>query len=1564
MNRQEKRRELNLPLLIGSVLLLAVLAPAVYFWHSYQLTRTAGALLSRAEELEQDQQWLTAAEYVNRYLSLQPEDLDARVRLAEDYSKGADTPQRKFRAVDLYYRAIGLTKDITEKADVVQSLRIGLTENLLALGRFQNATEQATQITDESNKPTVMRLLALALYGEKRSGKPEPRDRSITAEEIENWPYDNLASQAPVSLVVEKALELSDPPDLELSLALALICRDTPDWLTDEQVAQFAKAPEEGATPSFKEKARSLMDQLRHGQPRNPDVLLAHYAFVVEDDPAAAERDLKDALAAAPDNVDVHLAAADFYFSKGRGITAPADDESDAPTESDTQRPNDPAAATEMLNRARQHYEQLVEMDPQLPAAHRGLGDVLLALDERDAAIAAWRRGLAKVDDAAQSLELRLRLVDGLIETAELDEAEEALQALETAIQVATPRATKAQLNAWGLASSLRWARLHLARKNYAQAAPLLERLTADSSRMSAGPKAELLALLAASRAALGEWDSAATTYDKAAKINSGEDDGRETDGTSRNVDNDRFRETAAIAWERAGRPAEAIRRFESIALRTPDGLIAEARARLQQQFARPRADRNWSSFLQVQEKLESFLDGEVEVSQPWRIPLLRFDYQRGLNTKESHAAAFATLAETEKTYGDDVELQQRLVLIYENLGQPERADAALARVAKAAPLHRAALLEARLLSQREEFPKARQRLEAALKEYPPAEYPAESASLKVGLAQLETAQGNFETAMRDLQGLGEPSLARTRQLAELALRTMPPGKPADAPAWDRWSARLKKWEDQLRALEGSQGTHWRYYRARRLVGLATSPTDARLSQAAQLQDSLHTSRPYWPAAQVLKALIAEKSGHPDQAIEAYEEAVRLGELQVGIYYRLIFLLNAAGRASEAQQYCARLEDDIPSSPELSDLALQVFVQSNKIDEAVDIADKAVRERPLDVMAHVSYGQTLLQRSLKSADEQIQTSDRAHAEQVLKNACLIADNKDVRPINGLFVFYLDTGQRDKARETLQLVEQVSGVDDQTRAFILAQGYEGLGEKALAEEHYLAAQRLVPDNTLIPMRLARLYMQNSEGEKAEATLRRALQIDSAVRPARRMLATLLAARGGEEEWREARQLLSPEVGEGGEVSHLDERLQAILLARRGRPADIDEALEMLTRLVEQAGDTGPGDRVMLAQVCMMKHELPETDEATRLSLAAAARRQYLALVNAAEVDPNHVALYINFLLEQQDWQTAESYLEKLDRLEPDAIRPIGLRAKWLKARDRLADLAPRVEAWVAKSEKAVGEDPTEEELAALAQKYVQVGNIYSAIEAHVQAEPWYRRAVEMDERAYTSLAVSLARQPTREKTEEAIQIALREVKDSKDVDSAILLASVLVTGKTEAADFVAAEPIFQRRLRDDPDNPNLLLAIANVRFLQKRLHEAGRLYRRVIELRPRDAVAHNNLATLLAEQEDKQQDAMQHIQRAIEVAGELPALLDTKGTILLNENRVAEAVAILRRAAVADDPRFLLHLVIALDRQGETDEARRQWRRLDQDRLSHSILSSADEQARERLAGLYERGGAS
>ena len=63
-------------ILLGS---LVVLGTGTHFLHAFQVRRTSGAMLDRARQLETEGRLNLAADYLGRYLSLNPNSADARL---------------------------------------------------------------------------------------------------------------------------------------------------------------------------------------------------------------------------------------------------------------------------------------------------------------------------------------------------------------------------------------------------------------------------------------------------------------------------------------------------------------------------------------------------------------------------------------------------------------------------------------------------------------------------------------------------------------------------------------------------------------------------------------------------------------------------------------------------------------------------------------------------------------------------------------------------------------------------------------------------------------------------------------------------------------------------------------------------------------------------------------------------------------------------------------------------------------------------------------------------------------------------------------------------------------------------------------------------------------------------------------------------------------------------------------------------------------------------------------------------------------------------------------------
>jgi tetratricopeptide (TPR) repeat protein len=151
----------------------------------------------------------------------------------------------------------------------------------------------------------------------------------------------------------------------------------------------------------------------------------------------------------------------------------------------------------------------------------------------------------------------------------------------------------------------------------------------------------------------------------------------------------------------------------------------------------------------------------------------------------------------------------------------------------------------------------------------------------------------------------------------------------------------------------------------------------------------------------------------------------------------------------------------------------------------------------------------------------------------------------------------------------------------------------------------------------------------------------------------------------------------------------------------------------------------------------------------------------------------------------------------------------------------------------------------------------------------------------------------------------------------------------------------------------------LSALATLRVVQGRSEEAIELYRTVVSDQPRDVVALNNLAALLSESAVTRADALKMIDRAIEIAGGAPELFDTKGTILVFDNKSGEAVDFLKAAIAAGngDPRHRFHLALAYKDLDSLEQARGELQKALASDLDKQILTPTERKLLDEIRGI-------
>ena len=1482
--------------------------PSLYFWHGWQVKRAAQSLLVRAESLKQDDDLMESVGYLRKYLQLVPGDDQVKIQLAQEFDEASTTNAHKNRSVDFYFSALAAAKD-EEK----EKLRSRLIELLIELQRYSEAeTESRKVIEEDKENAAANRQLALALYGQFVSGALE--GKGVEAYETVGQSLDNA--------------HRLNPDDVKVSSLLAFLLR--------ENIKLLSKEKRQLSQPDREKLADEIIQNMLAANQENFKALLASYRYHKRYQNGPADAELQKALELAPDDLEVRVTAALAASQKILSESATEDEKKQA------------------INTTIGHYQHILDnIDPTNQGAYLGIAEGHLLLKETDLAIQVLNQGNEKTKN--NSILLLKRLAEIQLDGRKFNSAKKTLASLDTAIEARSIYVSKNNRASLQLIQDLLNARLDLALGSTLSAIPKLQRVISVSiTQPGRGfEQFQALYLLGGSYSLLGHWDQAANAYEEAAVLR------------PKNVPT---RLAAAASWNNAGMPGQAIKHYEKAVAETPtaDIWLSLATACLRKEITLLPADQNWTQFNLALKNAEKLLE-TTPLENPWRLNLLAVNYQTIIGSQSSDGdpaskEVITTLKEIENQYQDDINLLAQLVASYEKLDQPKDADRVLKLLLKKAPGNAGVhLAQARLYTQRKDYKKARATLEQAVASLPSITH----TEFQKELMQLDLFEDNKAEASQKLAQIHSqnPSdLPTVRALVDLSLK-------------NKNFEQTGKWLSKLEELEGKNGASWLYYQAKYLLAQCEDPKvskearDANLDKASKIQSTLQRSRPDWAAARLLGGHIEEYRRNYDESITAYQNAIRLGEHSVSVYERLIQLLYAKRRFTEAEKYLSLLHSHNQFTPTTQNIEISLAVQQGKPDQALELAQKRAAENPKDFMAHFWLGQM-----------QILNNQNEEAEASLKKAVSL-EPKDVRSWNALFAFYVKTGRDESALQALQSLSDNVELSKQDNAFVFAQGYELLNDPKKALEQYRLAEAEDPSNVTVAMRLA-AFLLKTDVVAAEKALRRVLKLDPKSDEARRTLAAVLAQQGGEEQWAEAQQLLI-ETGASQDIAVLDQRLQAVLLVKRGGRENLAKARDLIATLVKNSSTPVDGDRLLLAKLnesqSGFKSDSDEKELLEKQQLLQVAEQQYLVLVSRTNANAQHISSFVKFLLRQNRnedatrwthqfddriansqslnsselaigielllltdlFSEAELRLNQLEKITPFSLQFTTLKANLLAKQNRIPEIGPLVDTYVGKALESIDEENVEANL------YLSMGKLCSTLKAHESAEKWSRQLVKLLPQNYELLAISLTK---LDRYSEAIQLCVDSAEKDKSTRPIIVLSTVLSDASPSAEEFKQIEPLVKEALELHPENTIVQLSAASIRIVQNQDAEAIKLLRGVLKENPNNVIALNNLAALLGEQPSAREEALQLINKAIELSGKHPALYDTKGTLLVYTGDAEEAEKFLITAAAeSDDPRYRFHLALAYQGAGKVEDAKRELEGALSANLEDYQLTKTDQQ---------------
>lgn len=1414
---QTKQWKLNVRLLIGTLVGLAVLSPAVYFWHSWQVGRNASALLDRAKLHEDKGEWMLAAQDLHRYLQLRPDDTEALVRRAEDFDDGAKVDVEKRRALQLYAAALA---QVPDRADL-QSRHMTLQ---LELGDYRAALDEAAAVLKKvPSDPAALRVKALGLHRQWRLRGSKPLDEVVRA----------------YRTAIDK-----EPANVDLATGLARLYRI--------ELQQPANSDRE----ALSKQADQVIDRLVEASDDRASALLARYLYRTAFNLPDAGADLDRALAADRDKTHFEV----WWRAGQRSLSL---GENDA---------------------AIDQFATAIGIDGADRRGHLGLGSAYRARGDEDRALEAWLAGLA--ESRPDDIELQMSAASAQIALKQWSAATKALEKLERQIDlVIGPDQAE-------LLSSVALLRADIAKgqDDFSAASLLLKKSLAfrqagaESTRRAAALSV-IESRLGECYVALGQLDQAALAYQRAADLQP-------------RLPGPRF--LAARTWELAGRFDEAVRHYEDgLALggAAPAAYVALANAEYQRQMTSPAAQRQWTSLeTMIANAIGQLSDDLGGGSVLLNLIQAEYEAEQGLVDQ-----AVVALKNMEKEILADKLLARRLVFDYERYGRTDESDRILDQLKQAG----ADALDQVLLASEVEF--RRKDSERAFLILSDALSKADDSTrgpLEFRLALMYLNDGKTAEARKlfEARASADPRDVRPLHfLAEMALQA------SDVEETVRQV-------DELEKREGPDGAAWRYYRAQcnLLQAGKVAKDDAAqakklLQQAGVLQGQLENLRPNWAPSFLLKARVAEATTPPDDAtaIHAYAEAIKLGQKSVAVYEALIFLLYRQNRIGEADGYLTQLRDAITVPAELTSVAMAIDIRQGNLARAIETARGQIQANAEEPIAHVRLGQLLAMEGLN--DEAVRQARFGDAEVELKKARDLAPS-DPRTWAALLAFFIDAKQPEPAAQLLDEVRKKHVLSKDEEPFFLAQGYAVLGDEERSKTYYLAAVEASPDNAAVQLQAASFFFQRDVAI-AEKCLRQVLQIRPNDSAASRLLATLLAARGGtQDELDEVWDLLSDDRA-GRSIDSADQRLKAILMLRRGGRDYRRRAQQLLETLAGASQQSAPIDRLLLARLYEAQGQM------------AAAREQLKVLVNRNRPAPEHLAAYIDNLLRSARVAEAQAPLEELARQEPESksLRSLTLRARWLKEQGQTQSIEPLVEAYLAEQLAAAIDQPGRAKVA------LRVANLYAVLQLPQAAERFYRQAVAFDSTSYAVLANWLVKQA---RTSDAVHVCIEAAANDSTPQPAMVLSNVLALGEPTDEDRKLAQPVLDRAHQKYPDDAGMLFCRSTQHLMKGENDEAVRLLRKVLKLQPKNLPAMNNLAFLLSMTPEGREEAADLMDQAIAIGGMNAELLDSKGWIQIQQRKLSEAVDTLLDALSnpPGDPRHRFHLAVAYHLQGKLKEA--------------------------------------
>ncbi len=722
----------------------------------------------------------------------------------------------------------------------------------------------------------------------------------------------------------------------------------------------------------------------------------------------------------------------------------------------------------------------------------------------------------------------------------------------------------------------------------------------------------------------------------------------------------------------------------------------------------------------------------------------------------------------------------------------------------------------------------------------------------------------------------------------------------------------------EVEGIEGADGPTARLLDAQRLLWSAQPTDTTALAKAADQLVAAGRGRPHDPVIEFLRGRVDELTGRPTDALNHYRAAFDAGLADRPVEDLFANLLGKSGTAPVAV-----LRDQLPLADRLrldhQSLIVAVLPLYDPAGLIALATHLTAAVPPGDGVTHTWLGRLFARHNLSGPAEHCFQLAGAEAPQSSEGWLALVAYQTARGN--------DAGVNTAVAQVREKMAPIEAHLVVGRAFEAARRFDA------AQKEYENAAALNPNDTRPLKALATLAMTRGQIDEARHRLEQIVALPTASTPAdqvwaRRTLASQLAATPTAESFTRALALLDQNKT-GDPPADDDQRIRVRLLAaQKSRPLPGTqttarrEAIRILEDLRKRGSARSAEDLIFLAELYRA-----EGNEASAKDV-----RKHLA-----DDYPAHFGCTV-FLareaLRDHDLPGCEALLPALRRLGPGQFDGLAVEFQY-RVLAGASDLGRQL------LDDYIAAAPTAEDRTARAIRCANL--IFDFLQLHPADERGpivadlrttairlYRPAAERNGDAFQRLVTLLSSQPGG--TDPAIELVQQVKRVFGPEAAAAAYVQVMRHGQPSAGQREAIKRFLQDAMERAPQSTPLMLTWAEYLQLIRENAQAVAVYRDAIRREPGNVFALNNLAwTLSLDHRDEAtvREALSYIERAIDRAGPLDELLDTRARILFECGRRDAALQDMSEAVnQAPSAARFADYALMLQKAGKAKEAER------------------------------------